>query len=240
MFDFTALPVTPDAVRAARNYFGLNQQQASDESGLPIHKIKRFEAGNHIPDTKFLEDLRSFYEGKGYTFPDSAKPGAKAKATGKLFPAGVVQTGEEGEAPVGKLQKHTVQHIRIDPSLSDDEIGNILDYIESNEERISSMLNKKVEGGLFGGFADASEAHHGKALRLLAENGTLLAKLLGRPLVETPSPELVTGTAKPKTHAELLAHTQAHMHGVIQGDKEAIAKHKAEKSPQTLTEAIFG
>lgn len=240
MYDSTNLPINPDSARAARNYYGLTQQQAADESSLPTHKIKRFEAGNYIPDTKFLEDLRSFYEGKGYEFPDTSKPGSKAKATGKVFPSGVVQPDENEDAPIGKLQKHTVQHIRIDPSLSDDEIGGILDHIESNEDRISCMLNKKVEGGLFGGFADTSEAHHGKALRLLAENGTLLAKLLGRPLVTAPSPELVAGAAKPKTHAELLAHTQAHMHGVIKGDKEAIAKHKAEKSPQTLAEAIFG
>jgi hypothetical protein len=239
MIDFSTLPVTPDGARAARNYFGLNQQQASDEAGLPVHKIKRFEAGNHIPDTKFLEDLRAFYEGKGYEFPDTNKPGSKAKATGRVFPAGVVQPDDD-DAPVGKHQKHTVHHIRIDPSLSDDEIGNILDHIERNEESIGAMLKKKVEGGVFGGFSDTSEAHHGKTLRLLAENGTLLAKLLGRPLVASPAPELVSGQKKPQTHAELLAHTQMHMHGAIKGDKEALANLKADKSPRTLTEAIFG
>lgn len=240
MYDSTNLPINSESARAARNYYGLTQQQAADESSLPAHKIKRFEAGNYIPDTKFLEDLRAFYEGKGYSFPDTTKPGTKAKATGKLFPAGVVQPEDDEDAPIGKHQKHTVHHIRIDPSLSDDEIGNILDHIERNEERVSDMLEKKVEGGLFGGFADASEAHHGKVLRLLAENGTLLSKLLGRPLVAAPSPELASGNAKPETHAELLVHTQVHMHGAIKGDKEAAVKHKAEKSPRTLTEAIFG
>lgn len=240
MYDSTNLPINSDSARAARNYYGLTQQQAADESGLPAHKIKRFEAGNYIPDTKFLEDLKAFYEGKGYEFPDTSKPGAKAKATGKVFPAGVVQPGDDEDAPVGKHQKHTVHHIRIDPTLSDAEIGNILDHIERNEESIGAMLKKKVEGGVFGGFADTSEAHHGKTLRLLAENGTLLAKLLGRPLVASPAPELVSGQKKPQTHAELLAHTQMHMHGAIKGDKEALAKLKADKTPRTLTEAIFG
>jgi hypothetical protein len=133
-----------------------------------------------------------------------------------------------------------VQHIRIDPALSDDEIGNILDHIERNEEHVSSMLTKKVEPGLFGGFTDTSEAHHGKALRLLAENGTLLAKLLGRQIVQAPSPELAGGKVKPQTHADLLAHTQADMHRAVKGDKDAKAKQKTEKAPQTLTEAIFG
>ena len=129
MIDFSNLPLTPDSARAARNYIGLNQQQASDESNLPVHKIKRFETGNHIPDTKFLEDLRAFYEGRGYDFPGTSRPGAKAIATGSVFPAGVVQSENEEDAPAGKPQKHMVQHIRIDPALSDDVIGNIFDHI---------------------------------------------------------------------------------------------------------------
>jgi hypothetical protein len=240
MFDFSTLPLTPDEARAARNYFGLNQQQASDESSLPVHKIKRFETGNHIPDTKFLEDLRAFYEGRGYDFPGTTKPGAKAIATGNVFPAGVVQSEHDEDAPVGKPQKHMVQHIRIDPSLSDDVIGNIFDHIERNEDSITNILHRKVASALFGGFTESSEATHGKALRLLAENGTLFAKLLGRPLVDAPSDELMGGQKKPATHAELLAHTQMHMHRAIEGDKESIARHKEQKPTQSLTDAIFG
>jgi hypothetical protein len=242
MINFSDLPLNPDSARAARNYFGLNQQQAADESSLPVHKIKRFETGNHIPDTKFLENLKAFYEGKGYSFPDTAKPGTKAKANGKVFPAGVVQSDDEGEAEaaIGKPLFSQVQHIRIDPSLNEDEVGRIFDHIEHNEEVISAILRKKVETGLFDRFSDACEATHGKALRLLAENGTLLAKLFGRPLIDTPSPKLAGVDTKPHTHAELLARTQTQMHGAIKGDKEAIAKHKADKAPRTLTEAIFG
>lgn len=238
MIDFTNLPLTPDSARAARNYCGLNQLQAAEESQLPAHKVKRFEAGNYIPDTKFLEELRAFYEDKGYEFPDQSKPGAKAKASGEVFPEGVINADGE-DIPVGRPQKHLVQHVRIDSTLSDEEVGNIFDHIERNEERISRLLDKKVEHGFFG-LADTAEANHAHALRLLAENGTLFAKLLGRPLVDAPSAALVNGTKKPQTHAELLAHTQMHMHGAIQGNKEAIAKHKAEKTPQTLTDAVFG
>lgn len=241
MFDFSNLPLTPDSARAARNYLGLNQQQAAEVSNLPVHKIKRFEAGNHIPDTKFLEALKAFYEERGYDFPGALKPGAKAIAVGSVFPAGVVQSEiDEEHGLVGKPQKHMVQHIRIDPSLADDVIGNIFDHIERNEEVVAEILQKKVNGGLFGGFTATSEAHHGKALRLLAENGTLFAKLLGRPVVQATPPDPTMGQKSPTTHAELLAHTQMHMHSAIKGNKDAIAMHKGQKPAQSLAEAIFG
>lgn len=242
MIDFTDLPMTPDSARAARNYFGLNQQQAAEQAGLPAHKIKRFETGNHVPDTKFLEDLRGFYEGKGFAFSDTVKPGTNTRAKGQVFPGGVVQgDGETSGLPaVGKLVQSTVQHIRIDPSLDSDEIGNILDHIEHNEERVTAMLAKTVVSGIFSSFAEASEAQHGQVLRLLAENGTLLAKLLGRPLPVVPDTAQARGVEASKTHGELLARTQAHMNGAIKGDKAASARHRAVKQPKTLLESIFG
>ncbi len=184
MINFSNLPLTPDSARAARNYCGFNQMQAAEQAELPAHKIKRFEAGNYIPDTQFLENLKGFYVGKGYEFPDQTKPGANAKATGSVFPEGVVQSTDEQEIPVGKPQKHQVQHIRLAPSLSDDEIGGIFDYIERNEDRISQILDKKIDQG-FWGMTESTEANHALALRLLAENGTMFAKLLGRPLVRS-------------------------------------------------------
>ncbi|WP_426177747.1 hypothetical protein [Massilia sp. TWR1-2-2] len=242
MITFESLPLTPDSARAARNYYGLNQMQAASDSGLPVHKIKRFETGNHIPDTKFLDDLRGFYESKGYAFADTMQPGAKARATGNVFPGGVVQgDGNPDDLPaVGKLVQSTVQHIRIDPTLGSDEIGNILDHIEHNEERVSEMLSKPVTKGLFSAFAEPSEAQHGQVLRLLAENGTLLAKLLGRPLPSASGSDPAKGVEASKTHAELLAKTQAQMSDAIKGDKAASAKHRSAKQPKTLIESIFG
>lgn len=242
MYDSANLPINADSARAARNYYGLTQQQAADEAALPAHKIKRFEAGNYIPDTKFLEDLRGFYEGKGYAFADAVKPGAKARAIGNVFPGGVVQAEGSGDdlPAVGKLVRSTVQHIRIDPSLSNDGIGNILDHIEHNEERVSEMLGKPIVSGLFSSLAEASEAQHGQVLRLLAENGTLWAKLLGRPLPVVADTDPAKGVEALKTHGELLAKTQAHMNDAIKGDKTAAAKHRAVKQPKTLLESIFG
>ncbi len=246
MFDFSGLPLTPDQARAARNYCGMTQAQAAHASDLPAYKIKRFELGTTIPDTEFLAGLRAFYEGQGYEFPDTAKPGAQAKAKGTVFPAGVVAPGDDGgdEAPAPrKVTKSTVQHIRIASNLTDDEIGMILEHIEANEEEVEEMLKVKVEGALFGGLSDKSEAHHAKAVRLLAENGTLWAKLVGRTLVNPPEPAKgaqVVLSSPPKLHSELLAKTQAHVHSAVAGDKAAVvAKRKAHK-PENLFDAIFG
>jgi transcriptional regulator with XRE-family HTH domain len=242
MFDFSELPLTPDQARAARNYCGMTQAQAATASSLPAYKIKRFELGTTIPDTEFLDGLRSFYESKGYEFPDTAKPGEKAKSKGTVFPGGVVNGGDDDEqdpVPPRKVKKSTVQHIRIASSLSDEEIGSILEHIEANEEQVEELLQAKVEAGLMGGLSDKSEAQHGQMLRLLSENGTLWAKLVGRTLITPPADgKISAGT--PKTQADLLAKTQAHVHSAVAGDKAAAtAKRKAHKPANPLT-AIFG
>lgn len=241
MFDFSGLPLTADQARAARNYCGMTQAQAAHASGLPAYKIKRYELGNIMMDTEFLSNLRAFYEGRGYEFPDTAKPGSQAKAKGNVFPAGVIAEDDSADPDAvptpRKVMKSTVQHIRIAPSLSDDEIGAILEHIEANEEQVEEMLSTKVEPGLLGGLSDKAEAHHAQMIRLLGENGALWAKLVGRDLVTPP-----TGKASdmPKTHGELLGKTQAHVHSAIAGDKSAVvAKRKAAK-PSNLLNAIFG
>ena len=243
MIDFSELPLTPDQARAARNYIGKTQAQAADASGLPAYKIKRFELGNTIPDTDFLNALRSFYEGQGYEFPGAIKPGAQAKAKGVVFPAGVVapggDDGDEVAPPARKVTKSTIQHIRIASNLSDDEIGAILEHIEENEEQVEEMLQMKVEGGFLGGLSDKSEAHHAKALRLLAENGTLWAKLVGRDLVSAPAAD-GKGDAAIKVHGDLMAKTQAHVHSAVAGDKSAVAVKRKAHKPANLLDAIFG
>jgi DNA-binding XRE family transcriptional regulator len=243
MINYEHLPITPDTARAARHYLGLNQLQAAQQSGLSSHKIKNFESGQYLPDTKFAGDLKGFYEGSGYQFPDTVKPGTNAKANGSVFPEGVIAPSDADSADTsvpGKPEKHTIQHMRINPSLTDDEIGNIFDHFEKNEDAISRLLAKNVETGLFGGTTDAAEAAHAQAVRLLAENGTLFAKLLGRSVVRTPSPELASGKVAPKTHADLLAFTQAPMHAAVAGDKSNAANQVCVKQPKTLNEAIFG
>lgn len=242
MIDFSDLPLTPDQARAARNYCGMTQAQSAAASGLPAYKIKRFELGTTIPDIEFLDGLRSFYEGKGYEFPDTVKPGEKTKSKGTVFPGGVVDGADEDEpdlTPPRKVKKSTVQHIRIASNLSDEEIGSILEHIEANEEQVEELLQAKVESGLMGGLSDKAEAQHGQMLRLLSENGTLWAKLVGRSLVKPPADGKVS-TGAPKTQADLMAKTQAHVHSAIAGDKAAAAAKRKAHKPANLLNAIFG
>lgn len=205
MFDFSSLPLTPDAARAARNYLGLSQAKAADESGLPSHKIKRFEAGNYIPDEAFLTDLRAFFEGRGYQFQDTLKPGAKAKGNGQVFPSGVIgETVENQGVPrVSSPQRASFHHMRI--AITDEAtMGRILDLIDENEERAQALLQQPIETGLFGGMTDACQGQHGEAQALLAENGRLFGMLFGRKVGGDPRPGVLEGAERPATHADLM------------------------------------
>jgi transcriptional regulator with XRE-family HTH domain len=236
------MPLTPDNARAARNYLGLSQAKAAEESGLPAHKIKRFEAGNYIPDEAFLNDLRSFFERGGYEFPDTQKPGARAKAAGKVFPAGVVGGTEENQGSTeGKRpQKTEVHHMRI--AMTDDAtIGRIMDVIEENEEAAEQLLQQPVEKGFFGGLTEESQGRHVEALNRLAENGRLFAVLFGRTIGGNPKPEILKGDEQPATHADLLHKRQADANlYALAADAEARARRKRAKPASTLLGAVFG
>ena len=237
MIDFSQYPLSPETAKAARNYLGLNQDAAAKASELPINKLKRFESGKYLPDPEFLQSLREFYQGEGYEFPNTPSPGASAKAKGNVFPNGVVAPSETDGFPTGKLSSTTVQHIRISPDLTDNEIGYTFDLIEANEDRVTLLLQEPLQQGLLGGYSDNCEARHGQAVRLLAENGTLFAKLLGRPLSKALTPD-----QKPETHADLLGKTQADMHGAVGGAHDAVIQHKEKHTarPETLRSAILG
>ncbi|RZL04444.1 MAG: XRE family transcriptional regulator [Rubrivivax sp.] len=238
--NFDDLPLTSDQARAARNFFGWSQKMAAEESGLPPHKLKRFEAGNFIPDVEFLAELRAFFEKRGYKFDDTPQPGAKAKETGMVFPAGVVGSPEEnqGSSLGSRVHKSSLSHIRI--ALPDTEMGHVLDLIEENEEKVQGLLSAHVQTGVFDRFSDKAEATHGEVLRLLAENGLLFAKLLGREVGGKPAPELLRGDTQIKTHADLLHRTHADVHLAASGDVAAKERRKGKPLARSLSSAIFG
>jgi DNA-binding XRE family transcriptional regulator len=240
MFDFNSLPLSPELSRAARNYFGLTQARAAEESGLPAHKIKRFESGNYIPDVEFLADFRAFFEKKGYKFDDTPEPGAKSKEKGLVFPEGVVGAPESGDVPqkVSRPIKAAFHHMRI--ALADPEMGHVLDLIEENEAHVHELLLQPVQKGLLDRFSDKTEARHGQALKLLAENGMLFAKLFGREVGGAPITEVLSGKRDPKTHAELLHRVHADAFMASAGDVAARDRRKAQKPASTLSSAIFG
>jgi|SRR5450830_793800 len=263
MIDFSNLALSPNESRAARNFLGLSQAQAAEKSNLPSHKIKRFETGNYVPDAQFLDDLREFYEGEGYNFHDEDAPGAKAKARGDIFPAGVV--GETAGSPVettgspsenqGKLprpQTANLQFMRISPVLTSDQIDRVFDCIEDNETAIHAGLKQPIrQGFLSDAPSPASQAQAVALLRSLAENGLLYARLMGRDLIPLPSiaddqsPKAGTllsqASTAAKTVGDLLSVAMADLHlHVVHGDKDAHARRKARAEPTEVLQALVG
>jgi len=238
VFDFQTLPLAPELSRAARNYLGFSQSKAADESGLPAHKIKRFEAGNYMPDVEFLQALRDFYEQHGYRFE---QPAAKAKGSGAVFPAGVVgdDDGGEGQPAASRPQKTAIHHMRI-AIRDEDEMVRVMDLIEANEERLSTLLAQPVRSGVMDEFSDKSELAHIEATKLLAENGAMWSRLFGREVGGAPDDKVLTGLQKPKTHADLLHRSQASAHRAVKGDKAALALRKQPPALGSLSQALFG
>jgi hypothetical protein len=234
--NFEDLPLSADEARAARNYFAWSQTKLGQESGLPLAKIKRFESGNYVPDEQFLTDLRAFFEERGYPFSDTPQPGANAKAAGQVFPGGVLGATEENHGePARQPLKATVHHMRI--AMADEQaIGRVLDLIELNEERAAALLAQPIEPAFFGGLTDEARARHGEAMRLLAENGSLFAKLFGRDLVSETKHDAAKGL--PSTHSALMAMVFDDTHKAIAGDSAAMARKKNARPARTLAEAI--
>lgn len=241
MLDYSTLPITPDDLRAARNYYGLSQVRAAEESGLPAHKWKLFEAGNYVPDMPFLTGVRTFFEKRGYEFRGTRRPGESAKEAGQVFPASMVGIGSEGGADGqgGRPQRATFHHMRI--ALKDeDQMGRVLDLIEQNELKSEELSNLPVEAGFFGGLSESAQATHAEALKLLAENGMLFAMLFGRSIGGEPDTGIVAGKARPATQAELLHQRQADAHRIVAGDRDALAQRRAKKPAESLLTALFG
>ncbi len=263
MIDFSDLALSPNESRAARNFLGLSQAQAAEKSNLPAHKIKRFESGNYVPDCKFLEDLREFFEGEGYNFHDEDAPGAKARARGDVFPAGVVGettdfTDETDGSPLdnqGKLprpQSAQLQFMRITPSLESAQVDRVFDCIEDNEEAIRTGMALPIRNGFLSESpSGTTQAQAIALLRRLAENGLLYARLMGRELVSVPSPDaqaegdgfLLMGAAKAKaaTVGDLIALAMGDMQrAVVDGDTEAQARRKGRAEPVEVLQALIG
>ena len=268
IINFEGLPLEPNESRAARNFLGLSQAQAADQSKLPAHKIKRFETGNYVPDSQFLTDLREFFEAQGYNFQDQDSPGAKAKARGDIFPAGVVDdtsgsTGKTSGSPSGKPgklprpQTANLQFMRITPALESDQIDRVFDCIEANETAINDAADQPISCGFLSDSPDSSaQAKAVAMLRCLAENGLLYARLMGRDLLPT-QPEDTADTEAPsgfvlfspaskgagtsKTIGGLLqAAMQDVQLAVIDGDKAAQARRKGRVEPTEVLQALVG
>lgn len=264
--DFSALPISPNESRAARNFLGHSQAQTAAKSNLGVHKIKRFETGSYVPDTQFVQDLRDFFESEGFNFNDERTPGAKARAKGDVFNAGVLgetagSLEETDGFPLvepGKLprpEKANLQFMRISPVLESDQIDRIFSCIEDNEAALLEGSEKPiVTGFLESGPSAQSQALAVSMLRRLAENGLLYARLMDRDLLPAVAPLVLAeprrvglfGSSAPvagnwKTVGELM---QAAMTDVqlafVDGDKPAQARRKARTEPTEVIQALVG
>jgi transcriptional regulator with XRE-family HTH domain len=267
--DFSELALSPNESRAARNFLGLSQAQTADQSGLPSHKLKRFETGNYVPDSEFLEKLREFFEDQGYNFHDENAPGAKAKARGDVFPSGVVggtvsapeETGSSPSEKPGKLsrERKVLQYMRITPDLDSDQIDRVFGCIEDNESTILNDVRKPV---IYGFLAETpneeTQAQAVALLRRLAENGLLYARLMGRDLLppgegapragkstkKASAGFFATGTIPNtvwKTVGELLTVAMADVQlATVENDKEALARRKGRAEPSEVLQALVG
>lgn len=255
MIDFSELALAPNESRAARNFFGLSQAQAAEQSSLPAHKLKRFETGNYVPDAQFLQELREFYEGQGYNFHDEDAPGAKAKARGDVVPAGVAgktdsAIEETSGSPPGKPEKQArtipanLQFVRIDPGLDQGLIDRIFDTIEANEDAIREAMDGAIDrnsGLFFSGPSQASQAQHAALQRRLAENGLLFARLLGRDPVPVPAGAPGELVGKAKTHGDLMGAAMGDVQrAVIHDDKASAARRKGRPAPTEVFQALVG
>ncbi|MDO8769362.1 MAG: helix-turn-helix transcriptional regulator [Burkholderiaceae bacterium] len=251
--DFTNSPLAPEESRAARNYFGLSQAQAAAKSNLPAHKLKRFESGNYVPDSEFLQALRDFFEGEGYNFHDENAPGAKAKARGDIFQAGVVgdtsdSTGETGGSPSGKPgklprpQTANLQFMRITPTLESDQVDRVFDCIEDNEAAVLGDAGQPINTGFLSDSPSAaSQATAVALLRRLAENGLLYARLMGRELLPVVKGDEAGKASSAETVGELLSLAMSDLQlAVIDGDKKAQERRKARVQPVEVLQALVG
>lgn len=247
MIDFSELALSPNESRAARNFLGLSQAQAADQSKLPAHKIKRFETGNYVPDSQFLSDLREFFETQGYNFQDQDSPGAIARARGDVFPAGVV--GETDGSPSGKAGKlprpeiSQLQFMRITPKLDCDQIDRVFTCIEDNELTIlGDAADQRVTTGFLTDMpSTASQATAISMVRRLAENGLLYARLMGRELLPANPDDIEANLESAKTIGELVRLAMSDMQlAVIDGDKTVQARRKGRPEPTEVLQALVG
>jgi transcriptional regulator with XRE-family HTH domain len=253
MIDFSELALSPNESRAARNYLGLSQAQAATKSNLPAHKLKRFETGNYVPDGEFLQALRDFFEGEGYNFHDEDAPGAKAKARGDIFQAGVVgdpanAAGETGGSPSGKPgklprpQTANLQFMRITPALESDQVDRVFDCIEDNEAAVLSDAGQAISTGFLSDMPSAaSQATAIALLRRLAENGLLYARLMGRELLPVVKGDDAGKASSAETIGELLSLAMSDLQlAVIDGDKKAQERRKERAQPNEVLQALVG
>ncbi len=168
------LPVTPLQSKAARYQLGLTQANVIEEPSLPGHKLKGFETGRLIPDMKFLEGLRDFYQGKGIDL-------SELKEGDGLMPVAAAVVAAKPGAQM--LQPVTQMVFRIAPNLPPEQVDAALEKMDTADERIADILKQPASAGLFSEHSDQTESLLRELFGLMASNYQAFRFLQGHSLV---------------------------------------------------------
>ena len=172
------LPITPLQSKAARYQLGLTQANVIGESGLPGHKLKNFETGRFIPDIKFLESLRTFFEGKGIDLQDlSTSDQVPITAPGAPpMPAPAQRPGANLVAPMSRPA------FLISTAIDQDQVDSLLEAMDANDNRIEAIMDEPGQSGMLSGRADLLQR---ELFGLMAANYLLFRMMQGRNIVGT-------------------------------------------------------
>lgn len=182
-------PITKAQSRDARRSLGLSQTQVIQQSKLPGHKLKNFEAGHYLPDSKFLQQLADFYAALGV---DLADDGIDPTPVDQLKP---------GAAMIRTVQRPC---FFISETVKPELLDECLERMHSNDERIAALLGTSLRSGMLGGHHDTTLAEHQELFGAMAENYLIFRLLQGNPIVQP-----VDAAASPTTHAHLLGQFYA-------------------------------
>lgn len=188
----SVLPLTAAQSRASRFQLGLTQAEVIDQSGVPGYKLKQFETGRFVPDMPFLQSLRDFYQEKGIDLSDAPAPAVQDQEQKKNSSA-IVQA-----VPRAALLPARMGFILSD-SLSDGEIGDFLERMDSNDGRIFELLKTSTSTGFFGGHSEETIMENRELFGAMAENYLIFRYLQGRNLFEGFDPQ-----AEDETHLHLV------------------------------------
>lgn len=185
------LPITAAQSRASRFQLGLTQSDVIEQSSLPGYKLKQFETGRFVPDMPFLQSLHDFYQGKGIELSEA--PAAVQEPEQKQSGAAIVQA-----VPRAAVLPARMGFI-VSDKLTQDEIGDLLEHMDANDNRIYDLLKKGTSTVLFGGHSEETINENRELFATLAENYLIFRHLQGRNLFSGFDPRSET-----ETHLHLL------------------------------------
>ena len=172
------MPISPLQSKAARYQLGLTQANVIEESSLPGHKLKQFETGRLIPDMKFLEGLRDFYQSKGIDL-------SELKEGDGLMPVAAAAVAPKPGAQM--VQPIMQMAFRIAPNLPPEQVDAALERMDTGDERMAAILKEPASAGLFAEHDERTDELLRELFGLMAANYLAFRFLQGRSLAE-PKP----------------------------------------------------